>query len=472
MPITSPGLASGLDVQGIVSQLVELERRPLVPLQQAAASFSSKLSIYGTIKSMVSALGDAANKLTGTAAWNGVRATTTSDAVGISARAGTTPTSMSIEVQSLARAQSNASAAVPNGSTMGSGTLSIQTGSWAGGSFAAGTAAAVNVTVAATDTLSDIATKINNAGGGVNATVLRDASGERLLVRSSTTGEANGFQITATDDDGNNTDAAGLSRLAYGGTSGAMHGMSLSQAGANAQATVNNVPISSATNTVTDALPGITLNLNKVTTGPVEVGVMQDKDSIRKNLQGFVDAYNAINNMLGTATRYDPDTKVAGSLQGDSTAVGLQNSLRNMMRSITPGGDFQRLSDVGIEMKSGGVLAIDNTKLDRAMENPAALQRLFANTSTIATEQGFGLKVKAFADGLNATNGLVTTRTDSLRGAITRNGKEQDKVSERAVRAEARFLAQYNAMDAAVGQLNGLNAFVSQQVTLWNNQRG
>jgi flagellar hook-associated protein 2 len=354
---------------------------------------------------------------------------------------------------------------------MGSGTLSIQIGNWAGGSFAAGTAAAVPVTVAATDTLSDIATKINNADAGVSATVLRDASGERLLVRSSTTGEVNGFQITATDDDGNNTDAAGLSRLAYGGTSGAMHGMSLSQAGANAQATVNSVPISSATNTISDALPGITLNLNKVTTGPVEVSVLQDKDGIRKNLQAFVDAYNAINNMLVTATKYDPDTETAGSLQGDSTAVGLQNALRRMMGSVTPGGDFQRLSDIGITIKTGGVMSIDNTKLDKAMENPAALQRLFANESSIATEKGFGFKVKAFADGITSDNGLVTTRTEGLRSAITRNGKEQDKINERAIRAEARFLAQYNAMDAAVGQLSGLNAFVNQQVTLWNNQK-
>jgi flagellar hook-associated protein 2 len=185
-----------------------------------------------------------------------------------------------------------------------------------------------------------------------------------------------------------------------------------------------------------------------------------------------VDSYNAINNMLATATKYDPDTKTAGSLQGDSTAVGLQNALRRMMGSVTPGGDFQRLADVGITIKTGGAMSIDNAKLDKAMENPAALQRLFANESSVATEKGFGFKVKSFADGITSTNGMVTSRTEGLRSAITRNGKEQDKVNERATRSEARFLAQYNAMDAAVGQLNGLNAFVSQQVTLWNNQKG
>ena len=468
MAISSPGLASGIDIQGIVSKLVALEQAPLIPLQQKATSFQSKLSIYGTIKSMVAGLGDAAAKLSAPGAWTSVKGTSSApDAVGISVAAGTNATSMSIEVQSLAKAQSVASGAVPIGTPMGGGSLSIQIGSWAGGTFAAGSGAAVNVSIDAGDSLSAIATKINAAGAGVSATVLRDASGERLLMRSSETGEVNGFRIQVTDDDGNPTDANGLSRLAF--DPGTASGMTLSQAGENAQATVNNVPISSASNTVKDALPGITLTLSKVTTGPVEVGVSVDKDAMRKNIQGFVDSYNAINNMLATATKYDPDTKVAGSLQGDSTAVGLQNALRSMMRSVTASEPYSRLLDVGIEMKNGGAMSINATKLDAAMENPEDLKALFANTSSIATERGFGLKVKAFADGLNSVNGLVSTRTEALKGYISRNTKEQEKVSDRAARAEVRLLAQYNAMDAAVGQLNGLNAFVTQQITLWNN---
>jgi flagellar hook-associated protein 2 len=470
MPISSPGLASGIDIQGIVSKLVALERAPLAPLQQKAASFQSKLSIYGTIKSMVGGLGDAAAKLSAPGAWTSVKGTSsTPDAVGISVAAGTSATSMSIEVQSLAKAQSVASSAVPVGTAMGGGSLSIQIGNWAGGTFAAGSAAAVDVSVEPGDTLSQIATKINTAGAGVSATVLRDASGERLLIRSSDTGEAQGFRIQATDDDGNPNDAAGLSRLAF--DPGTASGMTLSQAGANALATVNNVQISSASNTVKDALPGITLTLSKVTTGPVEVAVGVDKDAMRKNIQGLVDAYNAINNMLATATKYDPDTKVAGSLQGDSTAVGLQNALRGMMRSVTASEPFSRLLDIGIEMKTGGVMAIDTAKLDAALENPEDMQALFANTSTLPTEQGFGLKIKAFADGLLSVNGLVSTRTEALKGYISRNTKDQEKVADRAARAETRYLAQYNAMDAAVGQLNGLNAFVTQQVNMWNNMK-
>ena len=378
--ISSPGLASGVDIKSIVSQLVALERAPVQTLKTEANSIQSKLSVYGTIKSMVSGLGDAAAKLSTASGWNAVTATSSNTAaVGVTAAAGAASTSISIEVQQLAKAQSTASAAIPVGSSMGSGSLSIQLGGWSGNTFTPGAGAAVNVTVEATDTLTQIAAKINGAGAGVSATVLRDASGERLLMRSNDTGEVNAFRVQVTDDDGLPNDAAGLSRLAY--DPGTATGSTRTQQGLNALATVNNVAITSASNKLTEALPGLTLQLSQVTTAPVEIGVSNDTAAMKKNVESFVAAYNALNDMLTNATKYDPNSKVAGSLQGDSTAVGLQNAIR-------------------------------------------------------------------------------------------RNTKEQERVIERAARSETRYLAQYNAMDAAVGRLNGLSSFVNQQVTLWNKSTG
>lgn len=471
--ISSPGLASGIDIKGIVSQLVALERAPLQTLQSQATSLKSKVSVYGSLKSMATALGDAADKLAKASNWSGVTATSSdSGAVGVSATGSAQRTSLSVEVQRLAKAQSTASSAVAKDSPVGSGTLSIQLGNWASGSFAAGSAAAVEVNVAADDSLSEIAAKINDAEAGVSATVLRDASGERLLIRSNETGEVNGFRIQVTDDDGSGTDANGLSRLAY--DPGTASGMSLSQAGLNAQATINNVAISSASNTLSDNLPGLTLTLSKETTAPVEITVSTDKAAIKKNVEAFVNAYNSLNDLLATTTKYDEASKTAGTLQGDSTAVGLQNALRGMMRSVTASSPFSRLVDVGIEAKQGGKLSIDSAKLDEAMNDLKGLQDLFTTTGggSGGTDQGFGLKVKAFTDGLVSANGSLSTRSESLQAAIKRNDREQERVNERATRAEARFLAQYNAMDAAVGQLNSLNAFVAQQITLWNKSSG
>lgn len=470
--ISTPGIGSGLDVQSIVSQLVALEKAPLRPLQTQATSFQTKLSTYGTIKSQVAALGDAAAKLSTNGGWNAVTATSSNPtAIGVTAASGAMATSLTLEVQQLAKAQSTASTAVATGANLGSGTMTIELGSWGSGAFVAGGAAAVNVTInPGEETLAQIAAKINDAGAGVSATVLRDASGERLLMRSSATGEESAFRISVTDGDGNNTDANGLSRLAFDTANPA--GMARTQVGQNALATVNGVSISSASNRLSDTLPGLTLQLSQTTTAPVEIGVSADLEAAKKNLQGFVDAYNALNTTLANATRYDAGTKTAGVLQGDSTAVGLQNALRGMMRSVTASSPFTNLSDIGIGAATGGALTINNSKLDAALSNLDGIKALFTTTSTDPTARGFGLKVKAFADGLINSDGLVSNKTAGIQASIKRNGIEQDRINDRAARAEVRLLAQYNAMDAAVGRLNGLSSFVNQQVSLWNKSSG
>lgn len=465
MAITSTGLASGVPIDTIVSQLVALERAPLAPLQTQATKFQSKISLFGTLTSMMNSLGELGTKLATPSSFQAVKGSSSqATAVGISVATGTAPTAMSVEVEQLARAQSTASQAVPRDTAMGTGSLRITLGDWSSGSFVAGDTAGVDIEILeGEDTLTAIAAKINAGNAGVTATVLRDASGERLLMRSKETGAALGFEMQATDADGNL--AAGLSRLAVQG--GVASGVQITH-GANALATINGIAVESASNTFKDGLPGITLQFSQVTTAPVEVAVTLDKDAMTKTIQSFVDAYNALNDMLTSTTSYNPDTKVAGSLQGDSTAVGLQNALRGMMRSVTPGGAFTTLASIGIEIKSGGKMTLDSTKLGTALDTPNAVQNLFNADHVDPTAQGFGEKLKSFADGFAGTSGTLTSRTESLRESVKRNTKEQDRVNERATRAEARYLKQYNAMDAMVGQLNSLNAFVTQQITQWN----
>lgn len=466
--ISSPGIASGLDIQSIVSQLVALEKAPLTQLKTQATSLQTKLSTMGTIKSQVSALGDAAAKLSKASGWDPVKATSSNpSAVGVTVKAGAPATSITMEVQNLAKAQSTASAAVTTGTAMGTGSMTIELGQWSGSSFTAGSGTPVTIDIeAGDDSLSEIAAKINESDAGVSATVLRDASGERLLVRSKATGEENAFRITVADDDGDDTDAAGLSRLAFG--VGNANGMSRSQSAENAQATINGVPITSASNTLSGTLTGMTIQLSQETTAPVNIDVTNDTEAIRSNVKAFVDAYNTLNTTLTSALRYDEATKTAGPLQGDATTVGLQNALRGMMRSVSASTPYSRLSDVGIELKSGGKLEIDATKMDAALDNLDDLKALFTSTSNDATATGFGWKIKNFAEGLIDADGTVSNKTDALKASIKRNSLDQDRVNEKAARSEKRLLAQYNAMDAAVGSLNGLSAFVSQQIIMWN----
>jgi flagellar hook-associated protein 2 len=474
--ISSPGVGTnGLDVKSIISQLVTLEKRPLDTLKLQAATVNTKISAFGQIKSLVSTLQDAAGKLTSVTGWNGV-ATTSSDSKFVSATAvgGTLPTTFSVEVQSLAKAQATASAALlPVGGALGSGTLRLELGKWsvAPASFTPGSGQPVDITISASDKLSDVASKINGANAGVTASVLSDASGERLLLRSRSTGEEFGFRLSVMEDgdtdpqSAGNTDATGLSRLVNGAT--------VTQAAADAKATVNGIAVSSATNTFASTISGVTFKAEQVTTAPIDITVSKDNSAIQSNIDGFVKAYNAINQLLQDATKYDAATKSAGLLQGDSTAVALQNSLRNAIQSVTTGGGaFQRLADIGITQQLGGDLAVDSSKLTKALsENPDDVKNLFRNTGG-GSADGIAVQLKALTTNLLSNDGFFKSKDATLQLSLKRNSQDQTRVNEKVEAFEKRITQRYNALDTQLSSLNGLNAYISQQVTAWNKSTG
>ena len=472
--ISSPGIGSGLDVKSIVSQLVALEKKPLDTLKLQAAAVQTKISTFGQMKSLVSTLNDAVGKLTSVTGWNAV-STTSSDSKMVSATAvgGTLPTTFNVEVQGLAKAQATASAALlPVGGGLGAGTLRLELGKWsvAPASFTPSAGTPVEVSILATDTVSDIASKINGANAGVTASVLKDASGERLLLRGKNTGEDAGFRLSVlegSDTDpssAGNTDATGLSRL--------VSGASVSQYAANAKATVNGIAVSSATNTFADTVSGVTFKAEQITTAPVEITVAKDNSVVKKNIEDFVAAYNAINQTLNEATKYDSAQKSAGLLQGDSTAVALQNTLRNAMQSVSSASTvFKQLSDIGIGQIRGGDLEINSTKLASAMENVDELKNFFRSTST-GGAAGIAVQIKSVTTGLLASDGYFKTKDDSLKLALQRNSSDQTRVNERATKVEAQLNAKYSALDAKMGSLNALNAYIGQQVTTWNKSTG
>ena len=479
MAISSTGIGSGLDVASIISQLTALEKVPLTKLKAQATNIDTKLSTVGQISSQVSALSDAAFKLTLDSAWNGTTVTSSnSSAVSGKITGVASASAFSVEVSQIARAQSVASTAVPAATAMGTGTLTIDLGTWDHGTtlvpqvppIFSTPSSTVSIAIGAgEDNLTAIAAKINDANAGVTAVVLTDASGERLLLRSKSTGEASGFRITVADDDTVNNDNAGLSRLAFDPGSGSF-GMAANtyQRGLNTLATVNGIPVTSAVNSLAGAVPGLTLIFSSVTTTPVEIALALDQASVNKNIQDFVTAYNTLNKTLVDSTKYDSETKTAGPLQGDSTAVGLKNAMIGLLGSSSLGSTYSRLADVGLELQLGGALSINSTKLNSAIANIDNLKSLFKTDNGNLQTNGFGLKVKEFARGLLATDGLVTTKTAALESAATRNTKEQDKVNARAALVEARLKKQYSALDAKMGSLTALNAYVTQQVALWN----
>lgn len=468
MAISSTGVGSGLDVKSIVSQLVAIEKQPLAALQTKANNFQSQLSLYGTVKSQVSALGDAAAVLASAGGWNVQKASSSNVAVGVSAGATAQATVMSIDVDRLALAQSAASASVAaNPAGLGaSGVLNIEFGNWSDATTPVfGTpVSSVAVSIAATDQLSDIASKINAASSSVTATILNDGANQRLVIRSKATGADAGFRLDSPTDPG----------LALLGFKNPSDGVAFSgQAPVNAKIKVNGVSIESATNKIVDVTPGVTLQLNQKTTSSAAITVENDQDAIQKNIENFVEAYNALNKTLADATHYTAATKVAGPLQGDSTTVGLQNTLRAMLGSSSTGATFSgstsaRLSDVGIERQTDGSLKINAKKLTSAKQDMANLEKLFSANNNDNQTNGFGLKVRDFSRGLLAFDGAIANKSKAIDGSLKRNADDQDRVSQRAARMETQLNKQYSALDTKMATLNGLSSYVNAQLAQWN----
>ncbi len=467
MAISSPGVGSGLDVNSIVSQLVAIEKQPLKPLQGKASTLQTQLSLYGTIKSQVSAVGDAADVLAQAQGWTAqVASSSNTAAVTVSASSTASASAFSLSVTQLARAQTTASMNVTVDAALGApadtGTLTIDLGSWATGSFVA-SGSPVSVAINGTDTLTTAASKINAANGGVTATVLRNGGQERLVFQSATTGAAAGFRIASAGFTG--LDSLSLTSLSNPAQSAS--GMVLGQSGLNATASLNGVAIDSATNTLSNVVPGLTLQLLQVTNAPVQISVAQDQAAIQKNVQTLADAYSALSKTLGNATRYVPGG-LSGPLQGDSTTVGLQNLLRSITGSISTGSIYSHLSEVGLEQQADGSLKLNTTKLTTAMADVANLKKLFTTDNSNSASNGFGLKLRDFARGLVKFDGTVATKSTALQGAISRNAAEQDRVTERASRMETQLRKQYSDLDGQMAKMNALGSYVTAQLAQWN----
>lgn len=471
MAITSAGIGSGLEVEDIISKLVALEKKPLEKLQAKAETIQTKVSSYAEIKSLISTLEDAASKLALDSGWNTLAVKSSKEsAVSVSVSGIASATSFSVGVQKLAQSQSTVSTAIAAGASIGSGQLTLELGSWNAGVFTSGTAAAVNVTVGASDTLAQVAAKINDSGAGVVATVLSDASGERLMLRSKETGAVSGFRITSTDDDGNSNDNAGLSRLNFD-LSQPTVGMAANtfQAAQDAEATINGITVTSAKNQLEGVVPGLTISLNEVTTADALVTSTVDKAAMTKNIQEFVDAYNAVNTLLAESTKYDATTKTAGELQGDSTTVGLRNSLRSVLTAGTTGGVFSTLSQIGITMARDGSLTVEGSKLSASLDDLESVKALFIQRHDDGSSTGIAARMKSYTGDLLSFDGLINSKTDALGRESDRNLSEQDKVNKRAEVSEARLRKTYTALDVKMGSLQALANYMDQQVAQWNN---
>ena len=445
--ITQLGIGSGANYESLVTGLINAERTPINQLQKRTEGLQTKISAYGKLQSALSALRDAAAKLTNPDSWAASVASST-DAASVQVTAGTTSNTAgttTVSVSKLATSQSVSSKPLPVApGTVGTGSITIELGKWNADQ-------------------SSFAPK-----SGATAVTINIAPGARLVMRSTETGESNGFRVSVNDADGGNADDQGLSALAFDPSAG-LASMTQSQAAGNAQATLNGLPIVSESNQLKDAIDGLNITLLKPTTADVTLTLAQDKETLKKTVNEFASAYNSLMSTVRDQTKYDASTKTAGTLQGDSTVVGVQSELRSMMSGATTlGGSLgSRLADIGLDPSSDGTLKINATKLDKALGNLSDLKNFFMGLdSGNADNNGFAQRVRSFADSALSFDGRLSSRTQGLRDNVTRNGKQQDAMEQRLAEREKRLRAQYTALDKTMGKMNNLSTYVSQQMKL------
>ncbi len=464
--ISSLGIGSGLDVESLVSKLMSIEQAPINDIKTASAKLQTKISAYGQMQSAVSSMQTAAQKLSDAALWNASTASVSDTSVATVSASSAGSQNHLLKVSQLASAQSVASRIFTNGSqTLGDGTLTIALGRWDGDPpvFTPGSSSPASITVNATDTLSSIRDKINAANVGVNASLVNDAAGTRLVIRSLSTGENQSFQISSPD--------AALADLVYDGSG---TGMSQTQAASNAKFNWDGLDLTSESNTLSGLSDGITVNLLKTTVpaggtaanaGTISIGTSNDSTSIKKAITDFVDSYNKLFNLMRDQTKYDAGTKTAGVLQGDSKAVSVQQMLRGITGGTTTlAGAFGRLSDIGLEPGQNGTLTVNSTKLDKALTNLPDLKKLFAAPDTANKQnQGFALQWNSFATQILGTDGAITAGQSALQKRIANNDSQIDRMQDSLTLMEKRLRAQYSALDTKMASLNQLSAYVTKQ---------
>ena len=373
------GVGSSLDVNSLVTQLMAAEQQPITALATKEAKYQSQLTAYGSLKGALSTFQSSVAALSSPAKFTAVSATITDTTLAtVTASASAMSGRYSMDITQLAQSQKlqSSSAFAAASTTIGSGTLSISFGTYStdlSGFTINSDKTTKTITIGSNQSsLSGVRDAINAANAGISANIISaGTSSNRLVITSTDSGAANALKITVADSDSSNTNNAGLSQLAYDGTSLSTSHMTQSTGmePKDALLTIDGISIKKPSNTIADAIAGMTVNLLK--TGTTNLTVKQDTASIQSAVQTFVTAYNTLNTTITTLSQYDITNKKAATLTGDSTLNSLKSQLRNVFNTplSTAGGQLSVLSDAGITFQKNGTLALDTAKLSTVLND-------------------------------------------------------------------------------------------------------
>ncbi|MEO8985467.1 MAG: flagellar filament capping protein FliD [Rhodanobacter sp.] len=445
--LTATGVGSGLDVDTLVTSLVNAKKdAPQKQITNQQTATQTQLSALGVVGSSLSALQSALASLGDGSAFAGRKVSSADSAVFTgSAGAASVPGSYTIEVSRLASAQKVSSAAIADASNVGTGTLTIAVGD-----------KQMHLDIdAAHASLAAIRDAINNASDnpGVTATIVNGTDGAHLVMSGASAGASNGFTVSSTGD-------GGLAALDFGPDVPAGSGAQQIVAAQDAAFTIDGMAATSAGNTVTDAIDGITLNLGKVGTSTLTVA--NDSGAATSAVTNLVNTYNSFVGIYKNLTRYDATANTAGALIGDATLNSIRSTLAAVVGGI--GGDGTTLSSIGLNLQTDGTIKIDNDALAAATaDGGSRLKAMFGG------DAGFATKLAAPIDGWNGATGILATRTSNLNKQLSDLTNRQAQLNSRMDTLTARYRAQFTALDTLMSKLSNTSSYLTQQFDALNN---
>lgn len=446
MGITISGVGSGLDIESLVTQLVAAEGQPAaLRISRQEATFQADLSAVGTLRNALSNLQNIVQDLQTPSDFL-ARSATSSDEERFTATAESTaaPGVYDIEITQLAQAaRLRSNDFTSESEVIGTGTLDISLGS-----------DTFSLTIDSNNqTLEGIRDAINGAENnpGITASIINVDSGTQLVLSSDEIGAANTISVVATDDD--LLDGFDLTRLATAN-------LTTLQPAQDAIILLDQQQVTRDSNTFSDVITGVSFSLLKEEVGETAtLTVGLDKTTIKNRVADFVAAYNIAAQTIDQLGAFDSASGARGQLQGDSGLRSIENDLRRTISDPVEGLDFATLAEIGITTDSTGRLTIDDTVFDEVVDNDfTAVSQLFTD------ENGLSNKFDSLLERYVASDGILTSRSDSIQDRIRDLADDRDRLDTRLASIESRYRAQFTAMDALVSQLQSIGSFLTQQL--------
>jgi flagellar hook-associated protein 2 len=446
--ITASGLGSNLDVEGMVTKLMDVEKQPIKLLDKKEASYQAQISAYGSLKSILSSLQTAVAGLVLDEGSNAIDFYSTysgkvsDEAIAkVTAGSGSSPGKYSLEVSSLAQAHRLVSSP---GLNIGTGKLTISLGEEDGSSTSRST------TIDITDnSLESIKDAINSANAGVSAAIIKGENGPQLILTGSDTGSRQFISLSGVDG------------LSYTPGSSSPN-FTQDQAASNAKVKLNGIAAESQSNRLDGVLTGVVIDLEKVTAAdsPITLTLTRDTSSLTKALEKMVSAYNDFVKQGKDLSNFDPSPGKSGILLGDAALRSSNSRLRSAFGASIPGledSPFKNLSDIGISFQKDGTLALDSKKLEKAIQTD------FAAVANVAS--GVGKSIENATKSLVGAGGVVLNKKASIEGMVKTLNNNRASLESKLTMIEARYRKQFTSLDALISNMLQTSNSLAQQLS-------